>query len=134
MAPAGKTLLVTEHFCFRGDDTWSASDEELAETTINNLVSLDLIKSHEVVDAVILRIPRAYPLFEVGYTGRLKKICDYLDRYHNLRLIGRGGMFKYYNMDHALESGITAAEAIMASRTETFKEERETLAPTGTDV
>jgi len=134
MAPAGKTLLVTEHFCFRGDDTWSASDEELAETTINNLVSLDLIKSHEVVDAVILRIPRAYPLFEVGYTGRLKKICDYLDRYHNLRLIGRGGMFKYYNMDHALESGITAAEAIMASRTETFKEERETLSPTGTDV
>jgi len=134
MAPAGKTLLVTEHFCFRGDDTWSASDEELAETTINNLVSLGFIKSHEVVDKLVLRIPRAYPLFEVGYTGQLKKICDYLDRYRNLRLIGRGGMFKYYNMDHALESGITAAEAIIAGRAETFTEKRETLSPTGTDV
>ncbi|GMR19409.1 MAG: NAD(P)/FAD-dependent oxidoreductase [Gammaproteobacteria bacterium] len=138
MAPAGKTLLVTEHFCFRGDDTWSASDEELADTTISNLVKLGFIQSHEVIDKVILRIPRAYPLFEVGYIEQHKKICDYLDRYRNLHLIGRGGMFKYYNMDHALESGIAAAEAMMAATSETisetFKEEREALSPTGTDL
>ncbi|GMQ87501.1 MAG: NAD(P)/FAD-dependent oxidoreductase [Gammaproteobacteria bacterium] len=123
MAPEGKTLLVTEHFCFRGDDTWSASDEELAERTISNLVKLGFIKRHEVIDKVILRIPRAYPLFEVGYTRQLEKICTYLDRYRNLRLIGRGGMFRYYNMDHTLESGITAAESLMADRPELFNPE-----------
>jgi len=133
MAPEGKTLLVTEHFCFRGDDTWSASDENLAERTITNLVSLGFIKRHEVIDKVILRIPRAYPLFEVGYTEQHEKICDYLDRYRNLCLIGRGGMFKYYNMDHAIESGIAAAEGVMARRPESFKEGWEELSPTGTD-
>ncbi|MFV1993231.1 MAG: FAD-dependent oxidoreductase, partial [Acidiferrobacterales bacterium] len=89
MAPPGKTLLVTEFFCFRGDKTWSASDEELAETTITNLINLGFIKRHEVLDQVVLRIPRAYPLFEVGYTKQLEKICTYLERYKNLRLIGR---------------------------------------------
>jgi len=123
MAPPGKTLLVTEHFCFRGDETWSASDEDLAEKTISNLVNLGFIKRHEVLDKVVLRIPRAYPLFEVGYTKQLEKICQYLDRYRNLRLIGRGGMFRYYNMDHTLESGISAAETLMADRPELFNPE-----------
>lgn len=141
MAPAGKTLLVTEHFCFRGDQTWSASDEDLAERTITSLVELGFIKRHEVLDKVILRIPRAYPLFEVGYIEQHEKLCNYLDRYRNLRLIGRGGMFKYYNMDHAIESGMDAAEEIMSRRPEiyqeasleTAKEYREALSPTGTD-
>jgi len=138
MAPAGKTLLVAEHFCFRGDETWSASNEELAEKTISNLVNLGFIKRHEVLDKVVLRIPRAYPLFEVGYTGQLEKICEYLDRYQNLRLIGRGGMFRYYNMDHTIESGISAAEALMADRPELFNPELSNRAwngsfQTGTD-
>ena len=133
MAPEGKTLLVTEHFCFRGDDTWSASDEDLAERTIKSLASLGFIKRHEVIDKVILRIPKAYPLFEVGYTEHYEKICDYLDGYRNLRLIGRGGMFKYYNMDHAMESGIAAAEEMMVRNRESHQEERQQLAATGTD-
>jgi len=132
MAPAGKTLLVTEHFCFRGDDTWSASDEDLAEITIVNLVNLGLIKSNEVIDKVVLRIPRAYPLFEVGYMRQLEIICKYLDRFHNLRLIGRGGMFRYYNMDHTIESGITAAEALMTDRPELFKQGWDESFQTGT--
>ncbi|GMR21190.1 MAG: NAD(P)/FAD-dependent oxidoreductase [Gammaproteobacteria bacterium] len=132
MAPEGKTLLVTEHFCFRGDDTWSASDGDLAERTIVNLVNLGFIKRHEVMDKVILRIPRAYPLFEVGYTEQHERICNYLDRYRNMRLIGRGGMFRYYNMDHAIESGIAAAEGVMAERPESFRGEWEDLSPTGT--
>jgi len=134
MAPEGKTLLVTEHFCFRGDDTWSASDQDLADRTITNLADLGFIKRHEVIDKVILRIPRAYPLFETGYTEQHEKICNYLDRYRNLRLIGRGGMFRYYNMDHALESGIAAAEEIMAGRPESFREGWQELSPTGTDA
>ncbi len=133
MAPEGKTLLVAEHFCFRGDDTWSASDEELAERTITSLERLGFIKSQEVIDKVILRIPKAYPLFEVGYQEHYRKICDYLSSYRNLHLLGRGGMFKYYNMDHAMESGIATAEGIIARNSGAHKEELEELALTGTD-
>ncbi len=134
MAPAGKTLLVTEHFCFRGDNTWSASDAQLTDKTVANLVKLGLIKRHEVIDSVICRIPRAYPLFEIGYTVKLDTICNYLDRYKNLRLVGRGGMFRYYNMDHTLESGMAAGEALLASMSQSFTTGgSQTLYQTGTD-
>lgn len=114
MAPEGKTLLVTEHFCFRGDDVWNADDDALAGTTIAGLESLGLIRGSEVIDSLVMRIPNAYPIFEIGYDGDRRKICDYLDSFENLRVIGRGGMFQYFNMDHAMESGIAAADGIMA--------------------
>ncbi len=114
MAPAGKTLLVTEHFCFRGDDCWRADDDTLVETTVASLAGLGLIRRREVIGGVVVRVPDAYPIFQVGHDENRRKICDYLDGFGNLRLIGRGGMFRYFNMDHAMESGIAAAEEIAA--------------------
>lgn len=122
MAPEGKTLLVMEHFCFRGDDTWSASDEALTRSTVTNLENLGFIKGHEVIDSVVLRVPKAYPVFEVGYTQNHEKICDYLDGYRNLHYIGRGGSFKYYDTNHAMESGIAAAEEIIARDLDSHRE------------
>ena len=54
-----------------------------------------------------------HPLFEVGYQERCDTLLAYLDRFPNLHLAGRGGMFRYYNMDRAIESGIDAAETIL---------------------
>ncbi len=125
MAPEGKTLLVTEHFCFRGDDVWNADDDTLAGTTIAGLESLGLIHQREVIDSLVLRVPNAYPIFEIGYDGDRRKICDYLGSFKNLRVIGRGGMFQYFNMDHAMESGIAAADEIMARSTKSRGRRRE---------
>jgi protoporphyrinogen oxidase len=113
MAPEGKTLLVTEHFCFSGDATWCAVDEELADNTIWNLEKLKFIKREEVIGHVVIRVPKAYPLFEVGYRKHYDKICVYLSKFKNLHITGRGGMFKYHNMDQAIASGIEAAEKII---------------------
>jgi protoporphyrinogen oxidase len=113
MAPEGKTLLVAEHFCSRGDGTWGATDVELIEATTAHLERLGFIGRREVEDAVVLRIPNAYPLFEVGYRERQERICDYLARFENLRIAGRSGAFAYMNMDHAIASGIEAAEKVM---------------------
>jgi len=118
MAPEGKTLLVTEHFCFRGDAVWSSGDDALAAATIASLEELGLIRASEVIDSVVLRVPHAYPIFEIGYGDNRREICDYLRSFGNLRVIGRGGMFQYFNMDHAMESGIAAAGEIMAGRAE----------------
>ena len=114
MAPEKKTHLVTEYFCFKGDAVWSATDEELKEHTATSLNALGFIQVDEIIDSVVLRIPNAYPLFEVDFLKHQKTLFDYLDRFHNLHLVGRGGKFEYYNTDHAMESGIAAAEAIMA--------------------
>lgn len=113
MAPEGKTLLVTEHFCFNGDATWCAGDEELADNTIRNLEKLKFIKREEVIDHVVIRVPKAYPLFEVGYREHYDKIWVYLSKFKNLHITGRGGMFKYHNMDQAMASGIGIAEKII---------------------
>ncbi len=113
MAPPGRTLLVTERFCFRGDATWNATDAELIETTVHHLEKLGFIRRHEVLEGVVLRIPSAYPLFEVGYLERSQVLGDYLQRFENLYIAGRGGMFRYYNTDHAMASGLDAAQSIL---------------------
>ena len=114
MAPDGKTHLVVEYFCFRGDAIWAATDAALAQRTVRELSGLGMIEPEEVLDSTVLRIPNAYPLFEVDYLEKRKCIVEYLDRFSNLELVGRGGQFEYYNTDHAIESGIAAAKAIMA--------------------
>jgi protoporphyrinogen oxidase len=118
MAPPGRTLLVTECFCFRGDATWNASDAELIETTVHHLEKLGFIRQHEVCDGMVVRIPAAYPLFEVGYQERSRILSDYLERFENLQVAGRGGLFRYYNMDQAIASGLAAAEALLGRDTE----------------
>ncbi|MCP4375635.1 MAG: NAD(P)-binding protein [bacterium] len=114
MAPEGKTHLVAEFFCSRGDAIWAATDTALTQRTVHELGLMGLIEPNEMLGSVVLRIPQAYPLFEVNYFQNQKSILEYLDRFSNLELVGRGGQFEYYNTDHAMESGMAAAEAIQA--------------------
>jgi protoporphyrinogen oxidase len=113
MAPAGATLLVAEQFCFRGDATWSASDAEIADRTLHHLEALRLARRRDVVDQAVVRVPGAYPLFEVGYREHLRTVLGYLGRFENLVPAGRGGTFAYHNMDHAMASGMGAAARIL---------------------
>jgi protoporphyrinogen oxidase len=78
--------------------------------------SMGFIRSDEVIDSCVIRVPKAYPLFEIGYTEHYEKILRYLKNFKNLHIAGRGGMFRYHNMDHAMESGIEAAEEIVGKR------------------
>ena len=118
MAPAGKTAVVTEHFCFRGDDTWSASDKQLVQRTVDSLCELGFMQPDELIDAVVMRIANAYPLFEIGYREHCETVCRYLSQYENLNLAGRSGAFRYYNMDHAMLSGIDAVEQLTGEKIE----------------
>lgn len=114
MAPAGKTHLVTEYFCFNSDALWSQSDKELTELTVKHLQKLGFIKPEEVIDSVVLRIQKAYPLFEVNYLMHFQKVYNYLLGFDNYHPVGRAGKFRYYNTDHAMESGIDEAEKIVS--------------------
>ncbi len=110
MAPEGKTAVVTEYFSFRGDRIWNTDDGMLIDLTAENLEALGFISKREVLGGAVVRVPGAYPLFDVGYKEACDGIYDYLGRFGNLHLAGRSGMFRYYNMDHAIESGIRTAE------------------------
>ena len=119
MAPEGKTIIVAEFFSFKGEGLWSKSDEELTTITVENLENMGFVKKHEVIGSSIVRVPNAYPLFEVGYKERCDEIYEYLGRFKNLHITGRSGMFRYYNMDHAIESGIKTAERIIKKMQDT---------------
>jgi protoporphyrinogen oxidase len=113
MAPKDKTSIVSEYFCFKGDEIWNTPDEDLKTATVQQLKQLGFIRENEVIDSCVIRVPKAYPLFEVGYTEYYDKILSYLENFKNLYIAGRSGTFRYYNMDHAIESGIEAAENIL---------------------
>jgi protoporphyrinogen oxidase len=113
MAPPGKSLLIMEFFSFRGDAVWNMHDDKLADLTVENLVRLGFINKQEVLDSVVVRVPKAYPLFEVGYRKHADDLHEYLGRFSNLHIAGRSGMFRYYNMDVAIRSGIETAEKVI---------------------
>ncbi len=134
MAPPGKTLLVIEYFSFKGDAVWNLQDEKLADLTIDNLVLLGYIKREEVLDSVIVRVPKAYPLFEVGYRENVEVLHEYLQRFSNLYISGRSGMFRYYNMDVAIRSGVETAERVINFFQAGTASDLETLALMGTQI
>jgi protoporphyrinogen oxidase len=112
MAPPERSLVVAEYFCSRGDEIWCSPDERIAYLTTEGLERLGLLRGQEVAGTRILRVPAAYPLFEVGYERHAAAIREGLAGIGNLLLAGRSGCFAYQNMDHAIRSGIDAARAL----------------------
>lgn len=101
--------ISCEYFCYRDDDVWKMKDEELVAFAINELEQLKLTQPSKVTEGFVIRELDSYPLYYLGYEDSFNIMKDYLSRFENLTLIGRAGMFKYNNMDHALLSGIYAA-------------------------
>ncbi len=116
MAPRDATSLVAEHYCFEGDEIWKASDQDLVQRTIADVSDhLKLVSRDEIVSGFAIRIKKPYPVYEIGYREHLRRIQRYLQQIVNLQSVGRGGMFKYYNVAHLVESGIRAAENVFGA-------------------
>ncbi|HEY5998333.1 MAG TPA: FAD-dependent oxidoreductase [bacterium] len=113
MAPPHRSLVVAEWFCSRGDAVWEADDASLAERTAAGLERLGYLARREVAGVRIVRVPAAYPLFEVGYEERAAAVREGLAGLANLLIAGRSGCFAYQNMDHAIRSGLDAARALL---------------------
>jgi protoporphyrinogen oxidase len=111
------TCLGLEYFCFEGDGLWSASDGELVELAKRELDQLRLVRPEDVQKGFVIRQPKAYPTYDEGYAQRVRAIRDALERdCPGLHCIGRNGMHKYNNQDHAMMTGILVAENILAGR------------------
>lgn len=116
MAPPGKTSLVIEYFCSRSDKIWNMSDENLIDLTLHDLVKkLCLIEKEKILDGFVFRHPKAYPVYDIGYETHLYKVYQFLSDFKNLYVIGRCGMFRYNNVDHAIETGVKAAHNILGA-------------------
>jgi protoporphyrinogen oxidase len=116
MIPDGvSTCLGLEYFCFEGDGLWTASDEELVDLAKAEIAKIGLMKATEVYDACVVRQKKAYPVYDETYSDNLDVIRREISlRYPGLHLVGRNGMHKYNNQDHAMMTGMLTAANIVA--------------------
>ena len=98
----GMTCLGMEYFCFEGDGLWESRDEELIARGAAELEALGLGSRADVVDGSVIRMPKAYPIYDSAYKGHLATIREFLDPIANLHTIGRNGMHQYNNQDHSM--------------------------------
>ncbi len=105
---AGRTCLGLEYFCFEGDDLWDSSDEKLIELATRELAQLGLAGEAKVVDGAVVRMPKAYPVYDSVYRGHLDTVRAHIDGLINLHPIGRNGMHKYNNQDHSMLTAMMA--------------------------
>jgi protoporphyrinogen oxidase len=106
------SALGMEYFCDEGDALWSRSDGALLELAASDLEALRLMRKDEVLYGHVLRVPKAYPIYDIGYRPALEVIKDFISRFSNLQCIGRYGMFHYNGMDHPVLTGFLAAKNI----------------------
>jgi len=107
--------LGLEYFCFEGDGLWTATDEELVALAKVELAEVGLATEDEVKDGTVVRQRKAYPVYDEAYKSNVDTIReDFEASYPTLHLVGRNGMHKYNNQDHAMMTAMLTARNILA--------------------
>lgn len=111
-----KTCLGMEYFAFENDDLWSSSDEVLINLARREIAQLGILKEEEITDGTVVRMPKAYPMYDDGWAEQVDQIRRYLqNNLPNLQLVGRNGMHKYNNQDHSMMTALCAARNIVGA-------------------
>jgi len=107
------TSLGVEYFLSDTDAMWSQPDEELLALGLDECVQLGFVEREDVVDGTVVRMPKAYPVYDRNYARNVAIIRDYLVGFENLQAVGRNGLHRYNNQDHSMLTGLHAARNIM---------------------
>lgn len=103
----GKTCLGLEYFVTRNDNLWNSSDEELIDLAIKELEELKLIEKDSAEEGYVVRMPKAYPVYDLQYKENIEIIKNWLLKDHpNLYPMGRNGMHRYNNQDHSMMTAV----------------------------
>ena len=103
-----KTSLGLEYFCLEGDELWRRPDAELVELGKREVERIGLARYAEIEGGCVLRIPKAYPVYDSGYREYLEVVRKFVDGLDNFQTIGRNGLHRYNNQDHAMLTGMLA--------------------------
>jgi protoporphyrinogen oxidase len=104
----GRTCLGLEYFCFEGDGLWTSPDADLVELASRELEELGLAMGAKVLDGTVVRMAKAYPVYDATYRDHLDSARSFIDPIPNLHLVGRNGMHKYNNQDHSMLTAMMA--------------------------
>ncbi len=115
VAQPGTYWLGAEYFCDLDGELGQKSDQELQDLCVAELVQLGFIDQAEVLDTVVIRMPKAYPAY-FGTYEELPHLTEWLGQFHNLYPVGRNGMHRYNNQDHSMLAAMEAVELIRQDR------------------
>jgi protoporphyrinogen oxidase len=110
----GRTCLGLEYFCFEGDRLWTMPDDELVAQGTQELERLGLVKPGSVEAGYVVRMPKAYPMYDSTYKKNVETMRRWLEKVApNVHPVGRNGMHKYNNQDHSMLTAMLAVENIL---------------------
>jgi protoporphyrinogen oxidase len=110
----GATCLGLEYFVSEGDDLWSAADDELVAFGTAELERLGLVRPGVVTAGYVVRMPKAYPVYDEGYEEAVATIRRWLaEAVPNVHPVGRNGMHRYNNQDHSMLTAMLTVENIL---------------------
>ena len=104
-----KTSLGLEYFVQEGDEMWNLDDGDLIELARKECHELGLAPAEAIEGGIVIRVKKAYPLYDHSYKQQLAIVRDWVAGLQNLQLIGRNGQHRYNNQDHSMMTGVLAA-------------------------
>jgi len=107
-----KTGLGLEYFCTEGDALWRSTDEELVALAIREIAAIGLASAGDVAEGHVVRVPKAYPIYDSNYREHLDVLKTFLAGFANLQTIGRNGLHRYDNQDHAMLTAMLAVRNV----------------------
>jgi protoporphyrinogen oxidase len=110
------TPIGMEYFASEGDEVWNMSEEGLVGLAKKEAEVIGLFSEGEVVRGYAHRAKNAYPIYDLDYSEALKLARKHVEKFGNLHVCGRGGLFRYNNMDHSILTGFFVAENLLAGR------------------
>ncbi len=111
VADLDKIWIGLEYFVNEGDEMWNMENSKFIDFAIEELCRIDIIRREDVLDAHLIRVPKAYPAYFGSYK-KLPEVIDYLSGFDNLYLMGRNGMHKYNNQDHSMLTAIAVVDCL----------------------
>jgi len=110
----GMTCLGLEYFVFEGDDLWTMPDDGLVKLGAAELERLGLARAADVEAGYVVRMPKAYPVYDEGYKAAVDVLREWLAaNVPNVHPVGRNGMHKYNNQDHSMLTALLSVENIL---------------------
>lgn len=105
--------LGLEYFCQEGDSLWTMADADLVELGKRELEMTGLASAADIKDGCVFRVPKSYPVYDSQYGENLGILRAYVEKLENFQTIGRNGLHRYNNQDHAMLTGILAVRNLL---------------------
>jgi hypothetical protein len=103
-----KTSLGLEYFCSEGDDLWNMQNADLIELGRREMEVIGLANYSDIESGCVFRVPKSYPIYDSDYRISLDTLKKFVSSFENFETIGRNGLHRYNNQDHAMLTGMLA--------------------------